>query len=97
LSPKVLAEYSVPSLSVVDVHFERHIRVAAELIVKLLGDREVDTAGNIIQPPFIQRASTAAPKPPLSTVDRPKTTNQRGFAATCGGEKPGALGRLGKT
>lgn len=57
----VLAEYAVPSLSVVDVRFERHIRVAADLISKLLGGSEPEKAGHLIQPRLIERESTAAP------------------------------------
>jgi len=58
----VLAEYSVPSLSVVDVRFDRHIRIAADLILKLLSGSETGKTGHIIQPRLIQRESTAAPK-----------------------------------
>jgi DNA-binding LacI/PurR family transcriptional regulator len=58
----VLAEYSVPSLSVVDVRFDRHIRIAADLIVKLLNGDEPNKTGHIIQPRLVKRESTAAPK-----------------------------------
>lgn len=55
----VLAEYSVPSLSVVDLHFERHIQVAADLIVDTLEGRKLGVDGHVIRPCFIHRESTA--------------------------------------
>jgi DNA-binding LacI/PurR family transcriptional regulator len=58
----VLAKYCVPSLSVVDVRFDKHIRIAADLIMKLLSGGEPNKTGHIIQPRLVKRESTAAPK-----------------------------------
>jgi len=58
----VLAEYAVPSLSVVDVRFGRHMRVATDIISSLLKGDVPQKPGHIIQPRMIQRESTAAPK-----------------------------------
>jgi len=55
----VLAEYSVPELSVVDVCFERHIRVATDLILNALRSGEPGKGAHIIQPRLILRKSTA--------------------------------------
>lgn len=55
----VLAEYCVPSLSVVDVHFERHIRVATDLIADSLQGRKLGGEGHVIRPRFLHRESTA--------------------------------------
>jgi len=56
----VLAEYSVPPLTVVDLRFERHIRVATDLILDALGGRELGREGHIILPRLIRRESTAS-------------------------------------
>jgi len=57
----VLAEYCVPSLSVVDLRFERHMRIATNLILDALSGREIGGEGHLIQPHFIQRESSATP------------------------------------
>lgn len=63
----VLAEYSVPSLSVVDVRFERHIRVATDLILDALDGKEPGREGHIIRPRLIHRESTS----PLQARSKP--------------------------
>lgn len=64
----VLAEYSVPSMSVIDVRFARHIRIATDLISSILNGGAPEKPGHLIQPRLIQRESTAAPKALLSAL-----------------------------
>jgi DNA-binding LacI/PurR family transcriptional regulator len=63
----VLAEYAVPSMSVIDVRFERHIRVATDLISNLLKGDALEKTGHVIKPRLIQRESIV---PPRSHSDR---------------------------
>ena len=55
----ILAEYASPSLTVMDVQFDRHIRIATDLIANALNGQAFVPKGHIIRPRLIKRESTA--------------------------------------
>jgi DNA-binding LacI/PurR family transcriptional regulator len=55
----LLVEHSVPSITVVDVCFDRHIRVAVDIMLDALSGSPLVGQGELITPRLIARESTA--------------------------------------